>query len=137
MKKQIAVLILMLLLSACLTGCDVQNTGSEESADTDYVKAGKYLGSPYTIYSSFMPILSIEDNNTFVLELGINKSIRGTYKIDNSKLELTSDDGNESYAFEIKEYGIVIEREIPGYVKENTVFKFVEQKNQYISSVVD
>ena len=130
MKKQIAVLILMLLLSACLTGCsNKQIPGGKENANMGFIETGRYIGSLYTVYSSFMPVLSLEESCTFTLELGINKSIEGTYASEDNKLILTSDDGNESYTFEIKEYGLIIEQEIPGYVKENTNFKLMEQKN--------
>lgn len=130
MKKQVIILISVLLLSYFLVGCSntKQNPENIKNADISTVEIGKYFGQAYKMTSSFIPILSLENSNTFILELGINKSIKGTYAIDNNKLELTSNDGNESYTFEIKKHTLIIEQEISNYVKKNTNFKLIEQK---------
>jgi|GEM_PF-4895468 len=98
-----------------------------EVTDIDTVKAGKYIGVPYKLTSSFMPILTIEDNGEFKLELGINKSIEGKYKTENNKLILTSFDGEEKYTLEISDNILIIEQEISSYVKKGTNFKFAEK----------
>jgi len=89
------------------------------------IAIGKYFGKPYSITSSFLPIITLKDNNEFKFELGIDLSIEGTYTVDNNKLVLTSSGGGgESYVFGIADHTLIIEQEIP-YVKENTKFKFI------------
>lgn len=131
MKKKILILVSVILLSYFLLGCSNDKQSSEiiENTDIDSIEIGKYLGVVYKLTSSFIPVLSLENNNIFYFELGISKSIKGTYAIDNNKLILTSNDGNESYTFKINDHILTIEQEISNYVKENTNFKLIEQKN--------
>lgn len=124
-KKQILFLIFgILAVFLLLAGC-VNDRPIKKSVDNTSIKTiaiGKYVGMAYSLTSSFMPILTLEDNNEFKFELGIGNSIRGTYKVDNNKLVLTSSGGGESYLFGITEHTLIIEQEIPSYVKENTKF---------------
>ena len=131
MKKQVIILVSIILISYFSVGCsnNKQNPEDIENADINSIETGKYYGQAYNMTSSFIPKLSLENSNTFNLELGINKSIKGTYTIDNNKLVLTSNDGNESYTFEIKKNTLIIEQGISNYVKKNTNFKLIEQKN--------
>jgi len=63
-----------------LVGCSnsKQNNKNVETTDACTVKLEKYLGEPYKLTSSFMPILTLENGNKSKLELGICKSIEGT-----------------------------------------------------------
>lgn len=93
----------------------------DKNISSKTIAIGKYFGKPYSITSSFLPILTLKDNNEFKFELGIGMSIEGTYTVDNNKLVLTSSRGAESYVFGIDEHTLIIEKAIP-YVKENTKF---------------
>ena len=129
MKKRILILILVILsVFLLLVGCSnsKQNNKSVENTDIDTIKIGKYIGEPYKLTSSFIPILTFENSNKFKFELGISKSIEGTYTTDNNKLVLTSTDGGESYMLGITKNTLIIEQEIPNYVKKNTKFKLLE-----------
>lgn len=126
MKKQTLVLITVILsVFIFLTGCsnDEQSSKNVEAVEIGTVKVGEYLGQPYRITSSFIPILTLENNGKFKFELGIGKSIEGTYKVENNKLILTSSDGDESYTLNISNNILVIEEELPNYVKKGTNFK--------------
>lgn len=70
-----------------------------------------------------MHILTLENGNKSKLELGISNSVEGTYTIDNNKLVLASYDGEKSYAFGISYSSLIIEQEIPNFVKKDTNFK--------------
>ena len=129
MKKQIVLLILgILAVFLLLVGCvnDRPIKKGVESTSIKTIEIGKYFGNAYSPTSSFMPSLTLEDNNEFKFELGIGNSIRGTYKVDNNKLVLTSSGGGESYVFGINEHTLIIEQEIPRDVKENTKFVFLK-----------
>lgn len=54
--------------------------------------------------------------------LAIGETIVGTYRIESNKLILTSD-GNNNYTLNIANNMLVIEQELPGYVKKGTNFK--------------
>lgn len=125
MKKQTLLLITVILSVFFLAGCSYgeQSSKKVETEDISTVKVGKYLGQPYRITSSFIPILTLENNDRFRLELGIGKSIEGTYKVENNKVVLTSSDGGENYTLNISDNILVIEQELPSYVKRGTNFK--------------
>jgi hypothetical protein len=89
---------------------------------------GEYLGQPYEFYSSFIPTLTLDSSNKFKFELGISKYIEGTYLIDKKKLILTSSDCDESYIFSISNNILIIEQEIPKYLKKGTKFKISEKE---------
>ncbi len=130
MKKQSLILVsvilsVFILLVACSN--DKQNNESIETTDRGVVKIGKYFGVPYKLTSSFMPILTLEDSGEFQFELGISKSVEGRYKVDNNKLVLTSFNGEENYTMDISDSILVIEQEIPNYVKKGTNFKLAEK----------
>jgi len=98
----------------------------DENISSKTIAIGKYFGKQYSITSSFLPILTLKDNNEFKFELGIGMSIEGTYTVDNNnKLVLTSSGGGESYVFGIAEHTLIIEHQIP-YVKENTKFALLK-----------
>lgn len=105
-----------------------QDSKNVENTDTGTVKIGIYFGVPYRITSSFMPIITLENNDKFRFELGINNSVEGTYRTDNNKLILTSSDGDEIYTLEINNSILVIEQEIRNYVKKGTRFKLAEKE---------
>jgi hypothetical protein len=48
--------------------------------------------------------------------------------IDKNKLDLTSSDGDESYILSISNNILIIEQEIPKYVKKGTEFKIFEKE---------
>ena len=128
MKKQILVLIFgVLAVFLLLVGCvnDRPINKGDENISSKTIAIGKYFGKPYSLTSSFLPILTLKDNNEFKFELGIGMSIEGTYTVDNNKLVLTSSGGGKSYVFVIAEHTLIIEQEIP-YVKENTKFVLLE-----------
>ena len=132
MKKQISLIIFgILAVFLLLVGCanDRPINKGVENISSKTIAIGKYFGKPYSITSSFMPILTLEDNSQFKFELGIGKSIRGTYKVDNNKLVLTSFVGGESYLFGITEHTLIIEQQITGYVMENTEFALAMQSS--------
>jgi hypothetical protein len=124
----IALVILSAFLLLMVCSNDKQDSKNVKTKDTDTVKMGEYFGAPYNITSSFMPIITIENGDKFKLELGINKSVKGTYRIDNSKLILTSSGGDENYTLEINNNILVIEQEIRNYVKKGTRFKLAERE---------
>ncbi|MDD3706043.1 MAG: hypothetical protein PHC45_08285 [Clostridiaceae bacterium] len=131
MKKRILIIVLVilsvfLLLMVCNNG--KQDSKNVENTDTGTVKIGIYFGVPYRITSSFMPIITLENNDKFRFELGINNSVEGTYRTDNNKLILTSSDGDEIYTLEINNSILVIEQEIRNYVKKGTRFKLAEKE---------
>lgn len=131
MKKRTLIIVLVILSAfLLLTVCDneKQNSKNVENTDTGTVKTGKYFGVPYNMTSSFMPIITLEDSDKFKFELGISKSVEGTYKIDNNKLILTSSGGDENYTLNIFSNILVIEQEIRNYVKKDTHFKLVEKE---------
>ncbi len=130
MKKQILISFSVILsVFLLLVGCSnsKQNNKNAEATDIITVKIGKYFGESYNVYSSFIPILTLENSNKFKFELGISKSIEGNYKIDKNKLILTSSDGSENYILDISNNRLVIKHEIPGYVKKSANFKFSEK----------
>lgn len=130
MKKQGIIPILVILsFSFLLFGCNNNEHNSQDMKNLDVksIKVGIYYGKPYKLYYAFTPNLSLEDNNTFKFDLSASKSIEGDYKIDNNKLVLNSNDGNESYTFEIIDQALIIEQEILDYVKKNTEFALPEQ----------
>lgn len=124
----IALVILSAFLLLMVCSNDKQDSKNVKTKDTDTVKMGEYFGAPYNITSSFTPIITIENGDKFKLELGINKSVKGTYRIDNSKLILTSSGGDENYTLEINNNILVIEQEIRNYVKKGTRFKLAERE---------
>lgn len=127
MKKQILIQIIIIILSAfvLLLGCSYSKQNkSIENIDVNTIMPGKYIGESYNITSSFIPVLSFDNNNKFIFELGINYTIEGRYTIDNNKLVLNTN-GGESYTLEITEHSLKIEQEIPN-VKRNTKFKLLE-----------
>ncbi|TAH63905.1 MAG: hypothetical protein EWM47_13330 [Anaerolineaceae bacterium] len=131
MKKRILIIVLVilsvfLLLMVCNNG--KQDSKNVENTDTGTVKIGIYFGVPYRITSSFMPIITLENNDKFRFDLGINNSVEGTYRIDNNKLILTSSGGDENYTLEINNNILVIEQEICNYVKKGTRFKLAEKE---------
>jgi uncharacterized lipoprotein NlpE involved in copper resistance len=131
MKKQILVSFSIILsVFLLLVGCsnNKQNNKNAGSTDLSTVKIGKYLGEPYNEYSSFMPILTLENSNKFKFDLQISKSIEGNYKIDRNKVILTSSDGSENYILDVSNNGLVIEQEIPNHVKKSTSFKLLENE---------
>jgi hypothetical protein len=131
MKKQILISVLVILsISFLLTGCSInkQNNKNIKTIDIGTVMVGEYFGKPYELYSSFIPTLTLDSSNKFKLELGINKSVEGTYLIDKNKLDLTSSDGDESYILSISNNILIIEQEIPKYVKKGTEFKIFEKE---------
>jgi len=127
MKRQTLILVSIFFL---LVGCSNNKQSDKNFKNTNIgtVKIGKYFGVPYKLTSSFMPMLTIENSEEFKLELGISKSIEGTYRIGNNKLILTSSDGDENYTLDISNNILVIEQEIPNYVKKSTNFKFSEEE---------
>lgn len=131
MKKRTLIIVLVilsafLLLMVCSN--DKQDSKSVENTDTGTVKIGKYFGVPYRITSSFMPIITLENDDKFRFELGINNSVEGTYRIDNNKLILTSSDGDDNYTLDIFNNVLIIEQEIHNYVKKGTHFKLAERE---------
>jgi len=131
MRKR-ALIITLVILSAFLLlmiySNDKQDSKNVKTIDTGTVKMGKYFGVPYNITSSFMPRITLENGDKFKLELGISKSVKGTYRIDNNKLVFTSSDGDENYTLEINDDILVIEQEIRNYVKKGTRFKLAERE---------
>ncbi|UWG98548.1 hypothetical protein LPY66_07025 [Dehalobacter sp. DCM] len=87
------------------------------------IKTGMYVGKPYDIASSFMPIITLENNNKFTFELGIGMAIEGSYTQDENKITFNAADG-ERYVFGVSEEKLIIEQEIPKRVRQNTVFKY-------------
>lgn len=123
MKKQIVIIILSVFV--LLLGCSYNKQNkSIENIDVNTIMPGKYIGEPYNITSSFIPVLTLDNNNKFIFELGIKYTIEGTYTIDNNKLVLNTN-GGESYTLEITEHSLKIEQEIPN-VKRNTKFKLLK-----------
>lgn len=119
MKKKILVLVSTFLLAFLfIAGC------SNKQDNNSQVKIGKYFGETFKLTSSFMPILTLEKNNKFEFELGVSKSIQGTYTINNNNLVLTSSKGDESYTLSISNNTLVIQEEIPNFVNKSTIFKF-------------
>lgn len=96
----------------------------EKNTDGNIIMLGKYIGEPYNITSSFIPVMTFYGNKTFIFELGINNTIVGTYTTDNNKLVLNTN-GGESYTFKITEHSLKNTQEIPN-VKVNTNFKLLE-----------
>ncbi len=130
MKKQILISFSIILsVFLLLVGCSnsKQNNKNAETTDISTVKIGKYFGEPYNVYSSFIPILTLENRNKFEFELGISKSIEGTYKIDKNKLILASSDGSGDYILDISNNRLVIKQGIPDYVKKGADFKLSEK----------
>lgn len=119
--------LLILFVFLLLAGCsnNKQNNKDVETTDKDILKVGQYFGEPYTLTSSFIPVLTIENNNKFKFELGVGKSVEGTYRVDSKKLVLTSVDGDE-YSFSISNNALIIEQEIHSYVKKSTSFNISE-----------
>lgn len=131
MKKRTLIIVLVILsafLLLIVCNNDKQNSKSVETTDTGKIKIGKYFGVPYSMTSSFMPIIILENSDKFKFELGISKSVEGTYRIDNNKLTLTSSSGDENYTLGIFDDVLVIEQEICNYVKKGTRFKLAEKE---------
>ena len=103
-----------------------QNNKTSENLDIHLIKIGKYSGEPYKLSSSFMPILTLESSSKFKFELGIGKSIEGTYIAGIDKLVLVPSGETKSYIFRISKNTLIITEEIPNYVKSGTTFKPLE-----------
>jgi ABC-type Fe3+-hydroxamate transport system substrate-binding protein len=137
MKKNIFIFVLIitsliLLLSGCSSNQSTDSTKTTvtttaKTAVTVTVKPGRYFGLPYNLTSSFLPILTLEEGNKFKFEAGFNKTVEGSYKVDSTKLVLTSSDQAETYKFSIKDNLLIIDEEITDCVKKDTEFKLAEQ----------
>ena len=131
MEKRTIIIVLVILsafLLLMVSSNDKQESKNIETSDTGTAKIGKYFGEPYRMTSSFMPIITLENNDKFRFELGISKSVEGTYRIDNNKMILTSSDGDENYTLDIYNNTLVTEQEIRNYVKIGTRFKLAERE---------
>ncbi len=138
MKKKILISVFIILYAFLLmTGCSSKQSDKNTDTTTEVsitkteetvtIKAGRYFGEPYSVTSSFLPILTLEDGNKFKFEIKTSTTIEGTYKIDNNKLVLTSSDQAETYKFSITDKTLIIEEEIPNWVKKNSGFRLAEQ----------
>ncbi|KJR48056.1 hypothetical protein UF75_1529 [Desulfosporosinus sp. I2] len=70
MKKQLLLIFGILAVFLLLVGCVNDNpiNKGNENISSKTIAIGKYFGKSYSITSSFLPILTLKDNNEFKFE---------------------------------------------------------------------
>lgn len=124
MKKIIAVILFLLVLTFTLPGCI--NSKTEEQ----HISVGTYVMEE-SEEPVLKPRISLKDDNKFNFSYSPLSSYlcMGSYEVDNGFLILKTDDGNYKYVFEIKDKTLVFiateSSDIPSYanVVDGSVFK--------------
>lgn len=110
----------MLLLGIFLMGCGKSKT----------VEAGTYYSEMATNIA-YAPTLSVFEDNTYQMNLGMGSYFKGTYKVEDDQVTLTLEDNASNLAdedidditFTINdEDTLVINCDIPMYVDDGTEF---------------